>query len=67
MVPRTVRYPEKARAVVRRRERGNGTQLTSKAIPRWSIRPMMARKARESEENGSISKAEKSNLREKMR
>ena len=67
LVPKTVRYPEKAGAVVRRRERGKGRQPTSKkARPRGSIRPMVARKARESGESGSISKPERSNLGEKM-
>ena len=66
LVPRTVRYHEKARAVVRRRERGKGRQPTSKkARPRGSIEPMVARKAKESGESGSISKAERSSLGEK--
>ena len=65
LVPRTARYPEKAREVDPRRERDNGRQPPSKARPTGSNRPMAARIARESGERDSTSKAEISNLGEK--
>ena len=65
LVPTTARYPEKARVVDPRRERGKGRQRPSPAGPRGSNRPMAARKARESGESGSISKDETSELGEK--
>ena len=67
LVPRTARYPDKARVDVRRRERDKGRQTPSTSRQRGSIQPMVARKTRESGERGSIRKAETSNLGEKMR
>ena len=59
-------YPQNGRSVLPRRERGKGRQPPSMARPSGSIRPMAARKARESGTIGSISKTEISNLVEKI-
>ena len=64
LVARTARYPERARVVDPRRERGKGRQPPSKETPRELNRAMVARKATESGESGSISKAEGSNFGE---
>ena len=65
LIPRTARYHEKARVVVRRRGRSEGKHPPRKAGPRGSNRPMgAARKAKQPEKSGSISQTERSNLGE---
>ena len=65
LVPKTARYPEKARVVVRGREKGKERQLPSRAELRGSNRPMATRKNKAvGRKRYIISKAERSNLGE---